>query len=64
MSKPGNSSDALMGATNWGAVKAFVQACEMYDDAAKKGPLIGTAYTAHDAMRVVDAVEDDGMLRY
>jgi pimeloyl-ACP methyl ester carboxylesterase len=60
----GNSSDKLVAGVNWSASKAFADTCGMYSDAQKKGPLIGTAYTARDAMQIVDAVEDDGLLRF
>lgn len=30
----------------------------------KRGELIGTAFTARDMMRVLDALGEDGLLRY
>ncbi|KAI1432009.1 TAP-like protein-domain-containing protein [Xylaria sp. CBS 124048] len=59
----GNSSDTERGVI-WAAGKNYADACAEYPDAQKKGPLIGSSTTAHDAMQIVDAVEEDGLLRF
>ncbi|KAI0508519.1 TAP-like protein-domain-containing protein [Xylaria bambusicola] len=59
----GNASDVARGAV-WAGAKNFADACANYPEAQKRGPLISTAFTARDAMQIVDAVEEDGLLRY
>lgn len=38
--------------------------CQLNPDSNEKGGLIGTAYAVRDMMQIVDAIEDDGLLRY
>ncbi|KAF2972961.1 hypothetical protein GQX73_g478 [Xylaria multiplex] len=59
----GNASNIERGVA-WAAGKNYADACAEYPEAQKKGPLISSAFTARDAMQIVDAVEEDGLLRY
>ncbi|KAI0489474.1 TAP-like protein-domain-containing protein [Xylaria cf. heliscus] len=59
----GNASDVARGQI-WAAGKNYASACAGYPEAQERAPLIGTSFTARDAMQIVDAVEDDGLLRY
>ncbi|RWA10675.1 hypothetical protein EKO27_g4421 [Xylaria grammica] len=59
----GNVSDVEHGRA-WAAGKNYAEACAEYPEAQKRGPLISSAFTARDAMQIVDAVEEDGLLRY
>ncbi|KAK5634727.1 hypothetical protein RRF57_010440 [Xylaria bambusicola] len=59
----GNASDVARGVI-WAGAKNGADACANHPEAQKRGPLIGTAFTARDAMQIVDAVEEDGLLRY
>ncbi|KAI0391380.1 hypothetical protein F5Y17DRAFT_460913 [Xylariaceae sp. FL0594] len=60
---PGNASDVARGLL-WAGGQNYADACASYPDALRKGPLIDSSSTARDAMRIVDALEEDGMLRY
>ncbi|KAH7161232.1 TAP-like protein-domain-containing protein [Dactylonectria macrodidyma] len=57
----GNSSDVALGKISAEA-QIFSQTC--YHAQNKTGQLIGTAFVARDMMQIVDALEEDGMLRY
>ncbi|KAI0399468.1 TAP-like protein-domain-containing protein [Xylaria palmicola] len=59
----GNASDVARGQL-WAGGKNYADACAEYPEAQERGPLIGTPFTARDAMQIVNAVEDDGLLRY
>ncbi|KAI1364635.1 TAP-like protein-domain-containing protein [Xylaria arbuscula] len=59
----GNASDVARGAS-WAGGKNYADACAQYPEAQKRGPLISSAFTARDAMQIVDALEEDGLLRY
>ncbi|KAI0448588.1 TAP-like protein-domain-containing protein [Xylaria acuta] len=59
----GNASDVARGQL-WAAGKNYADACAGYPEAQERAPLIGTSFTARDAMQIVDAVEEDGLLRY
>ncbi|KAI8629087.1 TAP-like protein-domain-containing protein [Xylariaceae sp. FL1651] len=59
----GNSSDVAHGEL-WAGGKNFADACAEYPEAQKRAGLISTAFTARDAIQIVDAVEEDGLLRY
>lgn len=59
----GNTSDVERGVV-WAAGKNHADACAEYPEARERAPLISTAFTARDAMQIVDAVESDGLLRY
>ncbi|KAL2061477.1 hypothetical protein VTL71DRAFT_6854 [Oculimacula yallundae] len=56
-----NSSDIAKGAT-WISNKIFARKCAQ--NAGENGTFIGTAFTARDMMQVVDALDEDGLLRY
>jgi len=57
----GNSSDVALGRL-WtrGAINA--ELC--FQKSNETGSLIGTAFVARDLISVVDAIDEDGMLRY
>ncbi len=55
------ASDTAPG-TIWAAKEILAATCR--ENAHKTGELIGTAFVARDMMQIVDAVEDDGMLRF
>lgn len=55
------SSDAAAG-TLWGMAQVVADACNT--SAQETGGLIGTAFVVRDMMRIVDALGEDGMLRY
>lgn len=59
----GNASDVERG-RNWALGKLYADNCAEYPEAQERGPLINTAFTARDAMQIVDQVEEDGLLRY
>ncbi|KAI0100677.1 TAP-like protein-domain-containing protein [Nemania sp. FL0031] len=59
----GNTSDVARGSI-WAAGKNYADACAEYPEAQERAPLINTAFTARDAMQIVDAVEEDKLLRY
>ncbi|GAP93493.1 putative nedd8-like protein [Rosellinia necatrix] len=63
LSTLGNSSDVARGRL-WAGGKLYADVCAEYPEARERGPLINTAFTARDAMRIVDEVEGDGLLRY
>ena len=48
----------------WSSASMLGEYCYQYPDSKKKGELLSTAFTARDIMQIVDAVEDDGLLRY
>jgi hypothetical protein len=56
-----NQSDVAAGAT-WAVATLDAQVC--LESEADTGRFLGTAYVARDLIRVVDALEEDGMLRY
>jgi pimeloyl-ACP methyl ester carboxylesterase len=56
-----NSSDVALGAI-WARATLDSQTCLETENLT--GNLIGTAFVARDMIRVVDALEEDGMLRY
>lgn len=57
----GNSSDTALGA-NWANTKVVATTCKHNGN--HSGPYIGTAYVARDLIEVVDALQEDGLLRY
>ncbi|KAI9147126.1 Tripeptidyl aminopeptidase [Paramyrothecium foliicola] len=59
----GNASDTNWGRT-WAHAENFAGVCAENPDAAKKAPLMSTAFIARDMMRIVDALNEDGLLRY
>ncbi|KPM35901.1 hypothetical protein AK830_g10683 [Neonectria ditissima] len=46
----------------WKEINALAEAC--YETQQKYGRFVGTAFTARDMMRIVDALDEDGKLRY
>ncbi|KAI0892441.1 alpha/beta-hydrolase [Annulohypoxylon nitens] len=58
---PSNSSDAGLGSA-WARGKMVAETCLKNQN--KTGSLISSAFTARDFMQVVDALGEDGMLRY
>ncbi|TDZ18043.1 Tripeptidyl aminopeptidase [Colletotrichum orbiculare MAFF 240422] len=60
----GNSSDPSLIGRHWAVANAWSEYCLANPEAGEVGSRISTAYTARDAMRIVDALDDDGMLRY
>jgi hypothetical protein len=57
----GNASDVATG-EQWARASLFTQTCAVSQN--ETGRYIGTAFVARDHMRVVDALGEDGMLRY
>lgn len=57
----GNSSDTALGRL-WAKGEIYSNAC--YQNANETGSLIGTAFVARDLISVVDALGEDGKLRY
>ena len=55
------SSDTALGEI-WAQRQIFAERCKL--QASDYGDLIGTAFTARDIMQIVDALGEDGMLRY
>lgn len=55
-----NSEETLGG--TWSVAKTLAGRC--FDNAREDGELMGTAFVARDLMRVVDAFDEDGLLRY
>lgn len=56
-----NASDAAAGQL-WVEGTIVSQVC--YDQLREYGDLVGMAYTARDMNEIVDALEEDGMLKY
>ncbi|EFE37774.1 proteinase, putative [Trichophyton verrucosum HKI 0517] len=48
----------------WSTASIFADICDRYPEANQRGKLISTAFTARDLMQIVDALEEDGLLRY
>jgi hypothetical protein len=59
----GNSSDVALGGV-WATQQIFAEQCFTNPDPKTKGGLINTAFVARDLMKVVDALGEDGLLRY
>lgn len=57
----GKASDVALGLV-WAKASLLSARCTAVQN--KTGRLIGTAFVARDMMRVVDALGEDGMLRY
>lgn len=56
-----NSSDTAPGRL-WAEGTIMADAC--YSQLRETGELVGMAFVARDMMRIVDALEEDGKLRY
>ncbi|KAL8371189.1 hypothetical protein RB595_001167 [Gaeumannomyces hyphopodioides] len=63
LSLAGNSSDAAMGSL-WATTSHQAAACGRAPQAQAVGNFVGTALVARDMMAIVDALGEDGMLRY
>ncbi|KAG5205921.1 Tap domain-containing protein [Trichophyton interdigitale] len=48
----------------WSTASIFADICDRYPESNQRGKLISTAFTARDLMQIVDALEEDGLLRY
>ena len=57
----GNASEVQIG-RQWARGAIDARLCKAR--AAKTGSLLSTAFVARDLMRVAEALEDDGLLRY
>lgn len=58
-----NASDTAIGQA-WSTVELMTAYCLNSTDAQEIGGLIGTAFTARDMMQIVDALGEDGLLRF
>lgn len=58
---PSNSSDVTLGRL-WARGEIDAHLC--LENANETGQLISTAFVARDLISIVDALEEDGMLRY
>ena len=56
-----NTSDTALG-TMWALRHDFAETC--FNNAREDGELVGTAFVARDMMQIVDALQEDGLLRY
>lgn len=56
-----NSSDGALG-TFWASKAIMARSC--YHNMKDTGDLVGTAFVARDMMQIVDALKEDGLLRY
>lgn len=56
-----NSSNVALGWT-WSLNKLFAGKCR--EENGDKAELVGTDFVARDVMEIVDAVEEDGLLRF
>ncbi|WDK12888.1 hypothetical protein CGRA01v4_04169 [Colletotrichum graminicola] len=61
---PGNSSDRRATGHQWASATAWANTCYLNPESRETGSRIGTAYTVRDMMQIVDAVQEDGLLRY
>ncbi|KAL1640654.1 hypothetical protein SLS58_006668 [Diplodia intermedia] len=59
----GNSSDVALGEL-WAIAQSYGDTCQNNPNATSIGGVIGTAYTARDLISVVDALGEDGLLRF
>ncbi|GME23738.1 Nedd8-like protein [Neofusicoccum parvum] len=57
----GNSSDTMPGRL-WALTEVLADSCQ--ENNKEIGEVIGTAFVARDMMRIVDALGEDGLLRY
>lgn len=48
----------------WSSASLVSDTCAQYTISKQRGKLVSTVFTARDIMRIVDAVEDDGLLKY
>ena len=55
------SSDAALGRI-WASAMIVADTC--YDNLKDTGDLVGMAFTSRDVIQIVDALNEDGMVRY
>ncbi|KAM0438633.1 hypothetical protein ACHAPT_001386 [Fusarium lateritium] len=60
--KPVAGAFPLARGQNWATSQLFAEQCELKQN--KTGRFIGTSFVARDMMQIVDALDEDGMLRY
>ncbi|KAL3482658.1 TAP-like protein-domain-containing protein [Aspergillus germanicus] len=64
MSVVPSTDDELALGRLYGQTDVVANICNDFPGFAERGSLIGTAFGARDLMQIVDAIEDDGLLRY
>ncbi|KAL4932530.1 alpha/beta hydrolase [Aspergillus undulatus] len=64
MSVAPDTEDVLALGSLWGQVQIIENRCYNYPGFRERGSLMGTTFVARDIMQVVDAIEEDGLLRY
>ncbi|RSL54268.1 hypothetical protein CEP54_009989 [Fusarium duplospermum] len=60
--KPVAGSFPLARGQNWASSQLFAETCAQRQN--KTGQFLGTSFVARDMMKIVDALDEDGMLRY
>jgi hypothetical protein len=60
----GNTSDSTIMGRNWVIETLKAKACYDRPESRERGSLIGNAFTARDAIQIVDALEEDKLLRF
>ena len=58
----GSSDVALV--DTWANTQAYSNICQKKNNGTNRGGVIGTAFVARDMMGIVDALNEDGLLRY
>ncbi|KAK3387390.1 TAP-like protein-domain-containing protein [Podospora didyma] len=48
----------------WASTQVYSNICQTKNNNTNRGGVIGTAYVARDMMRIVDALNEDGLLRF
>ncbi|KAL2810536.1 TAP-like protein-domain-containing protein [Aspergillus granulosus] len=59
-----STDDELALGRLFGQTQVVANSCNSFPGFAESGSLIGTAFGARDLMQIVDAIEDDGLLRF
>ncbi|OJJ85325.1 uncharacterized protein ASPGLDRAFT_66060 [Aspergillus glaucus CBS 516.65] len=57
-------ADEMALGRQWAGASLVTQTCYEHAESKERGELIGTAFTARDIMQIVDAVEEDRLLRF
>ncbi|KAL4938022.1 hypothetical protein BDV06DRAFT_232195 [Aspergillus oleicola] len=60
---PGIEDELAVG-RQWGQTQVVANTCSNYPGFQQRGSLLGTSFVARDIMQMVDAFEEDGLLRY
>jgi hypothetical protein len=60
---PGEDYEGSL-ADSYANMQAFSNICEEYNKDSKNPELLGTAFVARDMLRIVDALKEDGLLRF